>query len=226
MLCSIRLPSYAHRVLMAIETLLAFFASALVLAVAPGPDNVFVLTQAALHGRKAGLSLVLGLCSGLIVHTAAVALGVAVIFQRSQLAFDLLKYAGASYLLYLAWGAFRANPNGLSANAPSAIGPALTSGALFRRGVIMNITNPKVSIFFLAFLPQFVDQKLGNASGQIMVLGALFMLAAFLVFALMAVIAARLGAHFRQSARAQTVMNRMAGMVFVILALSLVFSSR
>ena len=90
-----------------IETLLTFFAASVLLAIAPGPDNIFVLTQSALRGKSAGLFVMLGLCTGLIVHSTAVALGVAVIFQTSALAFSALKFIGAGYLLYLAWQAFR-----------------------------------------------------------------------------------------------------------------------
>jgi len=90
------------------ETVAIFFAASVALALAPGPDNIFVLTQSALHGRKAGLLVTIGLCTGLLVHTAAVSFGVAAIFQTSTTAFNILKIVGAMYLLYLAWQAFRA----------------------------------------------------------------------------------------------------------------------
>src|SRR5512139_488209 len=114
------------------EVLGTFFAASLLLGLAPGPDNIFVLTQAALHGRERGLAVVGGLCTGLVVHTLAVALGVAVIFQASATAFTALKLAGAGYLLYLAWQAFR---------APAApVGTAGGNGPaglllLYRRGI-------------------------------------------------------------------------------------------
>ena len=130
-----------------IDILGTYFLACLVLAIVPGPDNIFVLTQSALQGKKAGLLVVLGLCTGLLFHTSAVALGVAVIFKTSELAFTLLKAAGAAYLLYLAWGAFRSGAACTDGNGISALG----SGQLYRRGIFMNITNPKVSIFFLAF---------------------------------------------------------------------------
>ena len=96
-----------------LEMLIAFTGASLVLAFIPGPDNIFVMTQAAMRGWKVGVSVTLGLCTGLMVHTALVAFGVAVIFQKSALAFGLLKFAGAAYLLYLAYGAFRAGPASL-----------------------------------------------------------------------------------------------------------------
>ena len=208
---------------MSIETMLSFLVAALLLAFAPGPDNVFVMTQAALRGRSAGLRVVLGLCTGLIVHTTAVAAGVAVIFQESQLAFSLLKYTGSAYLVYLAWQAFRARPAPAgSADSP----PAEAARRLYLRGIVMNITNPKVSIFFLAFLPQFVDEKAGHVTLQMFALGGIFILATLVAFSLMAVLAANAGARLGQSARAQTIMNRIAGVVFLGLAVKLATTER
>lgn len=104
-----------------------------------------------------GFVVTLGLCTGLIVHTSAVALGVAAVFQASAMAFNLLKYAGAAYLLYLAWGAFRAGASVLSSESDQEISLA----RYYLRGIVMNVTNPKVSIFFLAFLPQFTRRNKG-----------------------------------------------------------------
>ncbi len=98
------------------ETVATFFAASVILALAPGPDNIFVLTQSALHGKISGLWVTLGLCTGLVVHTTAVVLGVAVIFQVSAVAFTLLKVVGAGYLLYLAWHAFRATATRIASN--------------------------------------------------------------------------------------------------------------
>lgn len=207
---------------MPIETVFAFLAAALFLAFVPGPDNLFVLTQAALRGRRAGLTITLGLCTGLIVHTTAVALGVAVIFQKSELAFSLLKYAGAAYLTWLAWQAFRAKPTAPDGNAE----PEREGARLYLRGILMNITNPKVSIFFLAFLPQFVDKQAGHVTLQMFALGGLFIVATLFVFSLMALFAASAGARFGQSAAAQKVMNKIAGVVFLGLALKLATTQR
>ena len=133
--------------MLALDTLVTFFSASVLLGLAPGPDNLFVLTQSALRGRGAGLLVTLGLCTGLIAHTAAVSLGVAAVFQTSALAFTLLKLVGAGYLLWLAWQAFRAAAAALPTGRA-----ALAGWALYRRGIVMNVTNPKVSIFFLAFL--------------------------------------------------------------------------
>jgi threonine/homoserine/homoserine lactone efflux protein len=205
-----------------LETSTLFLAASITLALVPGPDNIFVLTLSAMHGRLAGFLVTLGLCTGLIAHTAAVALGVAAIVQSSAWAFNVLKAVGAAYLLYFAWQAFRAGAGEL----PSAVSAAPKLGQLYRRGILMNITNPKVAIFFLAFLPQFVDPMRGSVLVQIGMLGALFIGATLLVFGTIAVAAGSLGKWIKASPRAQARMNMAAGMVFVLLAARLATSTR
>ena len=205
-----------------LNDLLLFAAASVTLALAPGPDNVFVLTQSALHGPRAGLLVTLGLATGLLVHTAAVALGVAAVFESSALAFDLLKFAGAAYLLYLAWGAFRAGAETL----PDGAVPALGAARLYRRGIVMNVTNPKVAIFFLAFLPQFADPDRAPVPLQVLLFGVVFIACALLVFSSIAWGAGRLGGWLRRSPGAQVLMNRVAGAVFVALALRLASAQR
>jgi threonine/homoserine/homoserine lactone efflux protein len=166
--------------------------------------------------------VVLGLCSGLLFHTAAVALGLAAVLAASPAAFTALKLAGAAYLLWLAWGAWHA-PAGMGDHGDSsAMAPAKT----YARGVIMNVTNPKVAIFFLAFLPQFADPARGNLALQIFYLGAVFMLAALLTFGAIAWFAGSFGAALQRSHRAQTLLNRTASLVFVALALRLATAQR
>jgi threonine/homoserine/homoserine lactone efflux protein len=201
-----------------IESMSAFAIASVLLSLAPGPDNVFVLTQSALHGKKSGILVTLGLCTGLIVHTTAVALGVAAIFQTSTVAFTALKTGGAMYLAYLAWQAFRASPKRLDASGPN----TRANSALYRRGIIMNITNPKVSIFFLAFLPQFASSERGPLAPQIILLGGLFIVVAFVVFSAIALMAGTLGDWLKSSPSAQICLNRIAGIVFLGLALKLV----
>ncbi len=213
------------RLLLSLETIITFFSASVLLALAPGPDNIFVLTQSALRGRGAGLSVVIGLCTGLIGHSSAVALGVAVIFQTSALAFSLLKYVGAAYLIYLAWQAFFASAQNGEADAEAGGGGG-SFWKLYGRGIIMNITNPKVSIFFLAFLPQFADPARGPVALQILLLGGLFILATILVFGAIAVLAGSLGQWLSRSKRVQNVMNKLAGTVLLGLALKLATTKR
>ncbi len=204
-----------------LDVSLAFFAASIVLALAPGPDNIFVLTQSALYGWKQGLGVTTGLCTGLLVHTALVACGVAAIILASPLLFTALKTIGALYLLWLAWGAIRAAPQTARAEGVS---PSLGLAQLYGRGIIMNITNPKVSIFFLAFLPQFTRPGHGPLIGQILWLGLLFILATILIFGGIAILAGNLGAKLQQSQGMQRWLNRAAAAIFAGLALHLLLS--
>lgn len=205
-----------------LHTIMMFMGASILLALAPGPDILFVLTQSMTKGSKSGLMITLGLCSGLIFHTTAVALGVAVIFQTSAIAFNILKLVGAAYLLYLAYMSFKdASKSKLEADKTP-----LSLKALYKRGIFMNVTNPKVSIFFLAFLPQFTNPEIGNVTAQIFSLGALFMLSAFLVFSFVALLSARVGAWFTQTQNGEKILNRIAGTIFAALAIKLALASR
>ncbi len=211
-----------------LDVSLAFFIASIVLALAPGPDNIFVLTQSALYGWKQGLSVTFGLCTGLLLHTALVACGVAALILASPLLFSTLKTIGALYLLYLAWGALRAGkavqtvPAGnASPGLDTSHTPSLSLSRLYRRGIIMNVTNPKVSVFFLAFLPQFTRPEHGSLVGQILWLGILFILATICIFGGIAILAGKLGARLQQSTRMQRWLNWLASAIFTALALHL-----
>ena len=137
---------------MAFSLWLAFFGASLLLAIAPGPDNLFVLMQSAVFGVRAGMIVVLGLATGLLLQTLAAALGIAAVVAAVPALFWAIKCLGAAYLLWLAWQAWTHAKD--AARGHDAV--KLSGLALWRRGVVMNITNPKVQIFFLAFFPQFV----------------------------------------------------------------------
>lgn len=205
-----------------LSSLLLFSSASLLLALAPGPDNIFVLTQSAIKGRLVGLVVTLGLCTGLIVHTSAVALGVAAVFQTSATAFNLLKFAGAAYLLYLAWGAFRAGAESMD----GVVDREYNLLRSYLRGILMNVTNPKVSIFFLAFLPQFTHPERGSLPLQMFVLGGLFILSTLVVFGGISLLAGVLGQWLRRSDRIQKWLNRATGTIFAGLALKLATASR
>lgn len=212
--------------LLPFTTLATFTLASIGLAFSPGPDNIFVLTQGALHGRKAGLTVTLGLCSGLIGHTIAVALGVAAVFAASETAFTILKVIGALYLIYLAWGALRTKNSALAPSSSTADVPVLTNWTLYRRGVIMNITNPKVGIFFLAFLPGFTDPTNGSVTLQLFLLGFVFMAATLVCFGTIAIFAGSVGGILRRSARAYVILNQIAGLIFIGLAVRLLLTER
>ena len=148
-----------------IETLVAFFGVSVLLALTPGPDNIFVLLQSAQRGWRAGMCVVLGLCLGLVGHTAAVALGLAAVFAASGMAFTVLKVVGAVYLIWLGIKTWR------EANVAAPIETCATgAGRAVREGILVETLNPKTAAFFLAFIPQFVDPA-ANVAGQFAILG-------------------------------------------------------
>ncbi len=205
------------------ESLTTFILASTLLALAPGPDNIFVLTQSALYGRKSGIIITLGLCTGLIVHTSAVALGVAAIFMVSTAAFTTLKLIGAAYLLYLAWHALKASAQPLSSVSAAELPGSL---ALYQRGIVMNLSNPKVAIFFLAFLPQFTNPGADNMTLQLFMLGIIFILVALVMFSAIACLAGLIAELFKRSVKAQVILNRISALVFAGLAIRLAFASR
>ena len=208
--------------MLSFETIITFFSASLLLALVPGPDNIFVLTQSIFQRKKSGFMIVFGLCTGLIFHTIAVSLGVAVIFQTSVIAFTVLKIIGAVYLLYLAWQIFNASSEKIDTKNNKLI----DYKKLYFRGIIMNITNPKVSIFFLAFLPQFTNPTLGSVPSQMIFLGALFILATILVFCSIALLSGSLATFFNKSTNSQKILNKLASFVFVSLALKLAMTKQ
>ncbi len=173
------------------STLLLFVPAALLLIVAPGPDILFLVSQGAARGPRAGFATAMGLAAGNLVHTLGAALGLSVLFRTSALAFQALKFAGVAYLLFLAWKMLRS-----AQKAPAAAGAAPPVGGTGRRqfwvGVGMNVLNPKVALFFLAFLPQFVVPAAGPVWSQMLFLGILFALMVALVFGAIGLFAGRL----------------------------------
>ena len=214
--------------MLSLDTSLTFFAASVMLALVPGPDNVFVLLHSATHGWRSGLLVVLGLCTGLLFHTAAVALGLAALMASSSFAFTALTLLGAVYLLWLAWQSWNAPVHSsdatpsLDSHVPDSI---LSSRQTYSRGVLMNITNPKVAIFFLAFLPQFVVANQGAVGLQILLLGGIFMVATLFTFGAIAFLAGRFGQAFQSSTIAQRSLNRLASLVFCALALRLLVTN-
>ena len=198
----------------ATNTVLTFFLTACLLAIAPGPDNIYVLSQAATRGARAGFAVILGLCTGLVGHTSAVALGLAALFAASPLALSLLQVGGACYLLYLAYGAWRAE-------GELELSEGSTAGywRLYGRGVLLNISNPKVSLFFLALLPQFADPTRASLALQLFALGGLFAMATLVVFGAIALLGGWLSQRWARSHSSQRWLNRISAGVFVALAI-------
>ncbi|OUO40789.1 threonine transporter RhtB [Megamonas hypermegale] len=205
---------------MDLSTFLYFLIASMLLTIAPGPDIMYLLAKSLADGARSGISLALGLTTGLIFHTSLVIIGVAAIIQQSPLAFAILKYAGAAYLLYLAWGAFHAQGN-LKLNAVNKSGSYFK---LYRRGVIMNVLNPKVLLFFLAFLPQFVDLNSDSVSLQIAFLGFIFGLQTLVIFSLVAICAGKVRDYILNIKNFNKIMGYIQGIVLLLISLALIIS--
>ncbi|WP_400163353.1 LysE family translocator [Brevibacillus sp. TJ4] len=201
---------------------LSFLAVAVLLTLAPGPDILFVIAQSISNGRKAGILTALGLASGVIVHTLAAALGITAVLYNSAFAFQLIKYAGALYLLYLAYQAIRDGATPLTAAAP-----VRQKGIqLYRTGVLMNILNPKVSLFFLALLPQFVTHGTGNEPLQMMLLGVIFMVQAIVVFSLVALFAGQVGSKLMARPKVGKYVNYGKAVLYAAIGLRLALAEK
>lgn len=203
--------------------LIGFVVSSLALALSPGPDNIFVLTQSVANGVKSGLATVLGLVSGCLVHTTLLAFGVSEIIKRSDSLFFAIKLFGAVYLLYLAYKVLRSDASILLNKEKS---PSKSPVKLFWTGFTMNVLNPKVTIFFLAFFPGFLFSDTLNTVLQFYVLGLLFMLSAFLVFGIIAILAGNISKYLTGHSRAGHYLKWLQIIVFVGIALYLIVSDK
>jgi threonine/homoserine/homoserine lactone efflux protein len=204
-----------------LRTLAVFMAAGLALNVTPGPDMLYVAARSTAEGRRAGIVSALGIGAGTLVHITALALGLSAVLAAVPVVYDVVRFAGAAYLV---WLGVRALLRPSAAPAETAITPA-PLGAVFRQGVITNVLNPKVALFFLAFLPQFVDPARGSAAAQIVALGLLFDTSGTIVNALVAIAASRAGGVLRRG-RAGHVLQRVTGGVFVLLGARLALASR
>lgn len=208
--------------MMDLSHVLSFLTVSILLTLAPGPDILFVIAQSMSNGRKAGIWTALGLASGVIVHTLAAALGITAVLYSSAFAFQLMKYAGAAYLLYLAYQAIREGNSPLAAAAVS----KQSGFKLYRTGILMNVLNPKVSLFFLAFLPQFITPGTGEEPFQMMVLGVVFMLQAVALFSLVAVCAGLFANKLLGKPRLGKYVNYGKALLYAAIGIRLVLSEK
>jgi threonine/homoserine/homoserine lactone efflux protein len=176
---------------MELNLLLSFLLASVLLTIMPGPDNIFVLTESLTNGKRHGIATAIGLSLGVLVHTFAAATGLSIIIQQSAIAFAVIKYIGAAYLFYLAFKGFNEKRPHITFNtANEAVQPKYFS--IIQKGFLMNVLNPKVALFFIAFLPQFVNKSSFSVSLQMMVLGVVFMLQAMAIFTGIGVLASKL----------------------------------
>jgi RhtB (resistance to homoserine/threonine) family protein len=201
---------------------LLFFSAAFAINISPGPDMIYILSKTIAQGKKIGIASSLGVCTGALVHVFAAALGLSAILATSAIAFSIVKFIGAAYLIYLGIQALRSK--GISFEMPDRKRIDTTAWKAFRQGAIVDIFNPKVAIFFMAFLPQFIRPELGHNSAQIIILGVLVDLVAIPVEFSLIFTAAQTTGFFRQNRNVSVWLDRMMGSVLIGLGIRLVLT--
>ncbi|MBT2162114.1 LysE family translocator [Zobellia sp. KMM 6746] len=191
------------------------------LSVSPGPDNIYVLMQSLVNGKKYGLATTAGLISGCLVHTSLLAFGVSLIIRESEALFMGIKVLGAIYLFYLAFKVFRSSG---SLNLSEGVAPKKGLWQLFKQGFIMNVLNPKVTIFFLAFFPGFLFSEEISTMVQFYVLGLLFMFISFIIFSMIAFLSGSISVYFKENSAAGIYLKWLQIIVFVGIAVYILVS--
>lgn len=207
--------------MIATATLIAFIPAALALNVTPGADMMFCLGQGLRSGPRPAFAASLGIALGGMVHVFLAGLGIAAVVATQPALFDLIRWVGVGYLLYLAWGAIL-HPSGARADEA----PAVAAASAFRAGILCNLTNPKVILFVLAFVPQFVRPEAGSVLGQFLILGAIISLGGIVVNGGIGIFAGRARNLFAGTGRAARWMSRITGGIFAGLALRLALMER
>ncbi|HKR33625.1 MAG TPA: LysE family translocator [Steroidobacteraceae bacterium] len=203
-------------------SLALFMTATLALNLAPGPDMLYVSTRSLTQGRRAGVISALGIGAGTVVHTVAIASGLAALLHALPLAYEIVRFAGAAYLIWLGVQALR----GKAGPASSKMLDRASEWAVFRQGAITNILNPKVALFFLAFLPQFVDPARGSVALQIVVLGCLFNTSGTIVNIAVAYLAASAGRWLGARGHVERIFRWLTASVFIGLGLRLALGER
>jgi len=195
--------------------LLLFLGAAMALTLAPGPDNLYVLTRGIAQGRGAGLVAAAGFCSGLIFHTALAVLGFAALIRTYPPAYHALQYLGAAYLAYLGVRTLRSATTGIALASGETVPTAVPPKRIYWQSVLANMLNPKVTLFFIAFLPQFVQPRAGHVPFQMLVLALVFIVQAFVIFSAIALFSGAVGGWLRRRRTTSVHLNRLAGCAFI-----------
>ncbi len=178
---------------MELELLISFLTASVLLALMPGPDNIFVLIQSLTKGQRNGIAIAFGLSCGVLVHTTLATTGLSLVIKNSDMAYTIIKYLGAFYLFYLAFQSRNDKP--ISMDLKDGDNKEDSLFLLIRKGFFMNVLNPKVTLFFIAFLPQFVSANGFDITIQMLILGLIFMIVSFVVFSFIAILAGRLTSY-------------------------------
>lgn len=201
--------------------LISFIAASGLLAISPGPDNIYVLVQSITNGIKYGLATVFGLIAGCLVHTSLVAFGVSALINKNDTIFLSLKIFGASYLTYLAYNVYK-NKSKISLSSKNSL--EKSTFKLFKQGFIMNVLNPKVSIFFLAFFPSFLFSDSMDIVNQFFILGFIFMGVSLVIFSLIAILSGTISNYLRQNSKTGSILKWLQIIVFIGIAIFILFS--
>ncbi|WP_121665623.1 LysE family translocator [Mesonia aquimarina] len=200
---------------MNIEILISFSFAVFALAISPGPDNIFVLVQSIRFGKKPALAVVAGLMTGCLIHTSLIAFGVSLLIVKNEILFTVLKIFGAGYLLFLAYKVFKSSGS-IEFEAKNL--RARPIAKLFRQGFIMNVLNPKVSLFFLALFPGFLFAENLSETIQFFILGGLFILVSFIVFGSIALLAGSLKSYIEKHPKSGLFLKWLQIVVFIGIA--------
>ena len=209
---------------MNLDNFLVFALASLMLNITPGNDMLYVASRSTGQGIRAGLFSALGIAGGCLVHITGAVVGLSAIIARSAVAFDVIKYLGAAYLIYLGTrSVLKKGATGFSLKEDSG---TRSNWTIFRQGAITNVLNPKVALFFLAFLPQFIDLRLGHPQRQIVFLGAWFNFSGLIVNMLVAVLFGKLGNWLSRSPLFLKWQEKVTGLILVTLGIKVALSSR
>lgn len=200
---------------------IVFFAAALALNLSPGPDLIYILSRTLAQGVRVGIASSIGVCTGALVHVLAAALGLSAVLTASVTAFAVVKYLGAAYLVFLGIQSFYSRVTGLQASSTRF--PPVTPMHAFRQAVLVDVLNPKVAVFFIAFLPQFVRNSVGHPAFQLVGLGLLVILVGLIVEVLFVLTAARAMSYFQRNSRVGGWLHSMMGVALIGLGVRLAF---
>lgn len=202
-----------------IENFGAFLLAGIILNLTPGADTMYILARSISQGKRAGIYSVLGISSGIVIHTIAAAFGLSLIIAQSAVAFNTIKYLGAGYLIFLGIKALITTKK----TALITVKQKLTGSKIFLSGMLTNVLNPKVALFFLAFLPQFIQIQYAQSPVPYLTLGLSFVATATLWTMTIALLSSRFASLIRKNQHIEQWINKSAGAVFILLGLKIAF---
>lgn len=201
------------------DQILIFSLTSLALIFTPGPDIIYVLTRGVAQGRSAALSASAGFALGNFAHTFFAVVGISAVIASSAALFNIVKFAGAAYLIYLGIKIFKSAPLGMTNDDK----PMSSNRLIFRQSVLANILNPKVAVFFLAFFPQFIRPENGHGAVQMILLGTIFVVLTMIGFGSIALMCGYINRFLTKSKNASNILNKAAGSILVLLGLRLLW---